>query len=251
MANAPAHSIVGSTLDALLRSGIDVEALGFAWARALPAVTLVPAFGLRALPAPARALTALALAVCVMPAVVAASAGPLGPAGPALVRLGAEVARGVPVAIAAAVPLWAATMAGNVADALRGALDTSSPPVVEGRAGPMGVLFSLLASSMFLAGGGPARVAGVLALPYAPPDPWTAAAADVTGGIALAVAVGGPLLAAGTVVEIASALVARAATPAQVHLLLAPLRALAALLVVGLVFERLAAVLERGVSGMP
>ena len=43
-------------------------ALGLAWARALPAVTLVPAFGLRAVPGPARPAMALALAACIFPA---------------------------------------------------------------------------------------------------------------------------------------------------------------------------------------
>jgi type III secretory pathway component EscT len=243
-------SLLGSVLDVLLRGGIDVEGLAFAWARTMPAITLVPAFGLRALPAPARVLAGLALAVCVSPAIVVAPASP-ATTETAVVRLFAEVARGLPVAIAAAVPLWAATMAGNVADALRSATDASSLPAVEGRAGPMGVLFSLLASSMFLAGGGPSRAAMALAVQPAPHEPLLAAAADVTGGITLAVAVGAPLLAAGTIVEIAAALIARAAAPAQVHLLLAPLRALATLLVTGLVFDRLAAVLARSVGAAP
>ena len=52
-------SLVGTIADAFARSGVDLGALGLAWARVTPAVTLVPAFGLRALPAPARAVMAL------------------------------------------------------------------------------------------------------------------------------------------------------------------------------------------------
>ena len=79
---------------------------------------------------------ALAFAACIFPAlapVAAASSQPW-----AVLAL-AEVARGLPVAIAAAVPLWAATMAGGVADALRGSQETPSVPTVEGKATPLGV----------------------------------------------------------------------------------------------------------------
>jgi hypothetical protein len=70
-------------------------------------------------------------------------------------------------------------------------------------------------------------------------------------GIGLAVAIGVPLLAAGVVVDIAAALIARAASPAQVHALLAPLRALGMLAVMGVVFNRLAAVLAHAVQAAP
>jgi len=231
---------VGTLVDALAGAGTDVPALGLAWARAMPAVTLVPAFGLRAVPAPTRAVMGLALAASIFPALAPVAAPPHGPW---IVLALAEVARGLPVALAAAVPLWAATMAGGVADALRGSQETAGAPTVEGRATPLGVLLSLLASAIFLSTGGPSRVATSLALDAAGEHPLRAAAGDVVGGISLAVAVGGPLLAASVVIEVAAALVARAASPAQVHALLAPVRALATLAVLGLLLDRLAAVL--------
>jgi type III secretory pathway component EscT len=241
-------SIVGTVADAFARSGVDLAALGLAWARAMPAVTLVPAFGLSALPAPGRAVMALAFAGSFFPALAPVATTSTQPwAVLALV----EVARGLPVAIAAAVPLWAATMAGGVGDALRGSQDAPSVPVVEGRATPLGVPLSLLASAIFLATGGPARVVRALALHPAGAHPLAAAAQDIVGGIALAVALGGPLLAASVVVEIAAALVARAASPAQVHVLLAPLRALATLAVMAVVLERLASALARAVESSP
>jgi flagellar biosynthesis protein FliR len=241
-------SPIGTVADTFARAGIDLAPLGLAWARATPAVTLVPAFGLRALPAPARAVLALALAGCIFPALAPIDAGPARP-WPVLVLV--EVARGLPVAIAAAVPLWAATMAGGVADALRGSQEAPSAPTVEGPATPLGVAMSLLASAIFLGTGGPARVVTALADRPVAPHPVVAAASDLAGGITLAIALGGPLLAAAAVIEIAGALIARAASPAQVHTLVAPLRALATLAVMGIVLERLSVALARAVEAAP
>src|SRR5579884_3525917 len=219
-------SLVQAVADAFAHAGVDLTALGLAWARATPSIALVPAFGLRALPAPARAVIGLAFAASVFPAM-----GPPAttPSLPWALLLVGEAIRGIPVAIAASVPLWAATMAGGVADALRGSQEAPTAPTVEGRATPLGVPMSLLASAIFLATGGPARVAAALAFRPAGDAPLLAAVHDLVGGIAVAVALGAPLLAAGVIVEIAAALVARAASPAQVHALLAPLRSLASL----------------------
>jgi flagellar biosynthetic protein FliR len=240
---------------ALTREGIDVERLGLAWARVTPAVTLIPAFGLRALPAPARALLALAMAAVIFPAVAGADPGAAGMwRASALVWLLhalVEVARGLPVAIAAAVPLWAATMAGGVADALRGSNDAPTVPVVEGRATPTGVPMSLLASAIFLTTGGPSRVARALASDAGFAHPVVAAVRNIAEGTSVAVALGGPLLAASVVIEIAGALIARAASPAQVHAILAPIRALVALAVLALVFGRLEAALETVIATAP
>jgi type III secretory pathway component EscT len=243
---------------ALSREGAglsDLGRIGLAWARTMPAVTIVPAFGLRALPAPGRALLGLALAATIFPAVAGAAGADTGglAAAPWVLRAGVEVARGLSVAIAAAAPLWAATMAGGVADALRGSQEGPNVAVVEGRATPTGVPLSLLASAIFLTTGGPARIARALA---APPvalahGPVIAAVQDLAHGTTLAVALGAPLLAAGAVIEIAAALVARAASPAQVHALLAPLRALAGLVVLALVFDRLEAALAAAVVSAP
>ena len=111
-------------------------------------------------------------------------------------------------------------------------------PTVEGRATPLGVLFSLLAATIFLGTGGPAHVVGALA--SSPPelgDGVTRAAADIAAGIGIAVAMAAPLLAASIIVEIAGALVARAASPAQLHAFLAPIRSLALLMLTALLLE--------------
>jgi type III secretory pathway component EscT len=241
-------SVVEVVAEAFQRSGVDLSALGLAWARAMPAVTLVPAFGLRALPAPARVVMGLALAASIYPALAPEAAAASQPW--ALQAL-TQVMGGLPVAIAAAVPLWAATMAGGVADALRGSRDTPQVPAVEGTPTPLGALLSLLASAIFLGTGGPARVVAALALRPVGAHPLMAVSEDLVSGIALAVALGGPLLAAAVVIEIAAALVARAASPAQVHALLAPLRALGTLAVLAIVLERLATALGTAVQSAP
>jgi len=241
-------SFLGAVVDELSTGGVDIVALGLAWARATPAVVLVPAFGLKAVPAPARTVFALALAASIFPAVTPIA--PLGTTPWGLLAF-AEFVRGIPIALAAAIPLWAATMAGGVVDALRGSNDQVSVPTVEGRATPLGVPLSILACTLFLATGGPSRVAMALATRPLDGHPFLAAAHDITGGIELAVAIAAPLLAAAIVIEIAAALIARASTPAQIHALLAPVRALGLLAVLALVFERLSGALERVVASAP
>jgi type III secretory pathway component EscT len=235
-------------LDELAAQGIDIGGLGLAWARVMPTVVIVPAFGLRATPVPVRAAFGLVFAASVCAAIAPISAGT---SEPWVLRGLAEVARGLPVALAAAIPLWAATMAGGLADALRGDRDALSGSTPEGRATTLGIPLSLLASAMFLASGQPARVAALLARHPAGAHPLLAARDDIVSGIWLAVALAGPLLAASVVLEIAAALVARAASPAQVHALLAPIRAIGTLVVIGIVFERFAGVLEKSILTIP
>jgi type III secretory pathway component EscT len=241
-------SIISAVAEGFARSGVDLARLGLAWARAAPSVAIVPAFGLRALPTAARGVLGLALAAAVFPALPALAES--GLPWPLLALR--EIALGLPIAVAAAVPLWAATMAGGVADALRG----SSPslvtaPTVETGATPLGVPLSLLACALFLATGGPARVVLALALHPTVGHPVLAAVQDLDSGITMAIAVGGPLLAASIVIEVAGALVARAASPAQLHLLLAPLRALCLLAIMAVVLERMAGVLAIAVEHAP
>jgi flagellar biosynthetic protein FliR len=228
-----------------LLGDIDWGAWAVAWARVAPAVALVPAFGLRALPPAARALIALLLATLLVSAVRPAAHGLL----PLPLAILAALVQGLPVALAAAVPLWAATMAGGTIDALRGVQPDRSSPTVEDRTSSLGVLFSLLSAVIFLASGGPARVVLALAAPAVPVvDPLARAAADITSGIGVAVAIAAPLIAASIVVEVAVALVTRAAAPAQVHTSLAAARSLALLVLTALFFERIAGLLARVVQ---
>lgn len=220
-------------------AGLDLARVGLGFARATPAVTLVPAFGLKAIPAPARITFALCLAVVIAPALPPVDLGRAW-----LVDVLREVARGLPVAVAAAVPLYVASQLGALVDGLRGSQATVQLPVIEGQTTPLGGLFGLLAGAIFLVSGGPARVA--TALIHAPPVDLpllVRVAHDLLGGVTLAIAIGAPLLAAAAVLEVALALVARAATPTNVQVLLAPLRGAALLVLTALVLDRLAAAL--------
>jgi hypothetical protein len=92
--------------------------------------------------------------------------------------------------------------------------------------------------------GGPAHVVGALA--GAPPgigDGVTRAAADIAAGIGVAVALAAPLIAASIIVELAGALVARAASPAHLHAFLAPIRSLALLILTALLLDRIASLM--------
>ncbi len=238
------HEVAASFRDA----GVDLGALGLAWARVTPTVTLVPAFGLRALPAAARGVIALALAVCIYPAVAPL---PIEADAPWAVLLVGEVIRGLPIAITTAAVLWAATMIGGMLDNLRGSQDSVQVPVIEGRTTPMSVPFALLAGAIFTSTGGPARVARALAVAAIPDHPILRAANDLTSSVALAVAIGAPLLVASLVIEVTAAVIARASAPAQIHALLAPLRTMGLLVICGVVFDRIAALLAIAVRTAP
>ncbi len=239
----PRVPLIPEVARAFAESGIDLAALGLAWARVTPTVVLVPAFGLRAMPTPVRGVLGAMLAFCIYPAMAPVLASQPGVPW-VLLALG-EILRGLPVALAAAVPMWAATMAGGVADSLRGSQDQRDLPVVEGKVSTLGVPLSLLASAIFLFSGGPSRVVSVLARGDFPTHPFAVMANDIASGITLALALSGPLLAASIVIEVAGALIARAASPAQVTALLSPLRAFALLAMFGLAFDKLANVLAQ------
>jgi type III secretory pathway component EscT len=172
-----------------------------------------------------------------------------GATAPWIVLALEQIAFGLPVALAAAIPLWAATMAGGLVDSLRGMQDGSGLAVVDApRATPLGILLSLLASVIFLSTGGPSRVSASLATMTLPEHPLLAAAQSLDVGIGLALALAAPLLSAAIVLELAFAMIARAASPAQVHALLAPVRALGLLAIVAIVLDRIAGVLEIAVG---
>lgn len=232
--------LVTAIADGLLASGVDLALVGRAWARATPLVVIVPAFGLRALSVPTRVSMALGLAAVLFPALTVTAVGAPTGATFALSVLVTEAFHGLPLAVATAVPLWAATMAGGLADQLRGAQDTGTFVTLDGRTGPLSVLHGLAASFAFFAMGGPARALRGLAR-----EPsglgWQETARVFSDGIGLSIALAAPVLAASLIIEISAALVARAAAPAHVDALLAPLKAITFLVVVALGLSRVVA----------
>jgi flagellar biosynthesis protein FliR len=236
---APLHP-PPSLLDALsavfAASGVDPRAWALGFARAAPAVTLVPAFGLSAVPPPTRLTLGLALGLCIAPAL----SGEVNGGGPFLLALGREALVGLPVALLASLSIYVAAMAGGLVDDLRGGRESVTLPVLPEQLPPVAVLFALLASIAFLETGGAARVASALSSPLLSARfSWAAVAQAFAGSVELAFAIAAPLAVTSVLLEAASALIARAASPAFIGPVLAPLKSVAVLAVLALVFERI------------
>ncbi len=233
--------------------GVDLRALMLAWARVAPSVAIVPAFGLRGLPAPVRIGLALCLALLIVPTVSLqiepSGAGmPGGHGGGFALAMLWQSLIGLPVAVTAAVALWAATMTGGLVDNLRGGRERANLPVVEPESTPLGAALSVLVGVFFLESGGVSRIAEALMRAQAPGLSTAALIAEqLVGGIQLAFAVAAPLLAAALVLEVASALVSRAASPAFVQPLVTSLKSLALLGAAALLLDRMAAFLAERV----
>jgi flagellar biosynthesis protein FliR len=227
---------LGDLLPALFGSlNADLSGWLRAFARLMPTLVLVPALGGGALPPPVRAGLGLALAVAVAPAL-----GPVGAGhGPLALVLLAEVARGTPPAVGASVLVYAALMAGGVIDDVRGSRGSMALPVFQGAATPMGTLLGLLVTIAFLEMGGTARVIAALFAPSPGPTLAAAVVARMTGTIGLAVAVASPVVAVSIMVGVAEALVTRAAVPAHITWLIAPLRGVVVLAVTLLLLDRM------------
>jgi type III secretory pathway component EscT len=233
-----------SLLDALsavfAANGVDPRAWALGFARATPAVTLVPAFGLSAVPPQTRLTLGLALGLCIAPAL----SGEVGDGGLLLLALGREALIGLPVALLASLSIYVAAMAGGLVDDLRGARESVTLPALPEQLPPVAALFALLASVAFLETGGAARVAGALSAPLlATRFSWSNVAQAFAASTELAFAIAAPLAVASVLLETTSSLIARAATPAFVGPVLAPLKSVALLGVLALVFERVAELL--------
>jgi flagellar biosynthesis protein FliR len=232
---------------ALAELGVDLRGWALAWARVTPALTLLPAFGLNALPVQTRAALGLALAVSIAP-----SLKPAEVSARFAVALLFEAARGLPVALAASGALWAAGMAGGLVDNIRGARETQALPIVDEGSSPLGALLELLVALVFLEGGGAARVAAALSESRTVSlGGWWQVAFGLTHAVELALAVAAPVVAVAIVLELANALIARSATPAHVIALLAPLRSILILAGFALLFERMAGLLASVAAHSP
>jgi flagellar biosynthesis protein FliR len=214
--------------------GEDPTAWALAWARAVPLVIIVPAFGLGAVAAPVRVALALGIAGAIAPAL----RGTVDPSVPLWFALLREAGRTLPLALGTAAILWAAIMAGGLVDNLRGAHEGTELPILEQPATPLGALFGLLVALGFLETGGVERVARVLSAPRLQTS-FAVAAERLADSVGIAVAIAAPLVVGSILIELASAFVARAASPAYVAPLVAPVRSLGVLFVVWLALERI------------
>jgi type III secretory pathway component EscT len=213
-------------LDLLREHGFALEPWALAWARVLPLVLIVPAFGARVLPGPSRVVLGVSLALCLV--------GPLSQQSTIvgetfLVRFVLELLRGLPTALSVAALLWAAMMAGGLMDDLRGQ-QVAAAGVFSDAPTPLATLLGLYVAAAFIQLGGAAGA--VEALAAAPdPNPVLGAVRSIVNSVQIAVALAAPVLTAVVVFEIAGALVARAASPAHIRPVLDPLRALLILVV--------------------
>ncbi len=213
-------------LEALSSRGVDLQAWVLAWARLLPTLTLVPAFGAKLLPAPARVVLALAMAVILMPTVASGTSVGQQPLAWAFAR---EFLRGLPIALSAAGLLWAAMMAGGLVDDLRGASNAQAT-VFSDAPTPLSTLLGLYAAFAFLHLGGAERVVERLMAPVDPASPLLLSVAlELAAAVGIAVSLAAPVLSAVIVWEVTSALITRAASPAHMQQTLVPVRALVAL----------------------
>lgn len=250
MASLPSDAALWSlVMHALERLGVSWQQLLLAWGRVLPFVTIVPAFGSRLMPAPARAVFGIGLAALLAPAV----AQQVSTAGQTHLLFGfiGELLRGLPVALSAGGLIWAATMAGGLVDDLRGASQQQSLVFQDART-PLATFVGLFAITGFLQLGGVEATLGLLthrggdaSLPRA--------VHDLVQALRVAFALAAPVLCVSVVWEVSGALIARAASPAHIQALLAPLRAVVVLgafiLVLPAFFELLVTLLRAYARG--
>ncbi|HEX3903389.1 MAG TPA: flagellar biosynthetic protein FliR [Polyangia bacterium] len=243
------------------RLAVLVLAIALGAARATPIVWMVAPLGGPRLPGPVRAGLSILLAALASPILVA-SAGAAALAQASVVQLALAFAREVLVGFClgfvASAAFRAAEIAGRLGDTLRGAnVAEILVPTAEERSSPLGVLYLLLATVVFLQIGGVPRLVDALlesyrALPVGgglDAGSTRRAAALVTVAsarlIASGVALAAPVIVALWLTDLALGLVARAAPQVPVYFIGLPLKGL---LAIGLVLVSVGA-LEATLAG--
>jgi len=207
-------------------------------ARVMPSMIIVPAFGLRAVPAGARLALALCLGVCVSPALAESDALPF------VLAVTLQALRGMPVAVAAAAALWAASMAGGLIDELRHGRERLQVPLAPTEGGAASTLFAMVAAIAFLETGGPSRIVAALSRPSETIGGLLPQVVrDLLAGVQVAVAVAMPFLVASVFFEVLSSLITRTVQATSLQSLWAPLRTLFFLLLLAAMLDRVLALI--------
>jgi flagellar biosynthetic protein FliR len=227
------------------RLAVAIVAIALGAARATPIVWMVAPLGGPRLPTPVRAGLALLLAALASPVLVA-SAGAAALAQASVVTLALALAREVLVGLClgfvASAAFRAAEMAGRLGDTLRGAnIAEILVPTAEERSSPLGVLYLLIATLIFLQIGGVPRLCDALLDSYrvlpvggglqagavhrAAAVVTLASARLIASGVALAA----PVIVALWLTDLALGLVARAAPQVPVYFIGLPLKGLLAI----------------------
>lgn len=223
--------MLSQLLDLLESNAVPWRAWAVAWARVLPTAVLLPALGARFLPAQVRTVLGLSLALLLVPAV-----SETAPSDAWLLACFQGLFHGLPVAVSASVLLWAASQAGGLVDDVRGASAAQEQVLTDAQT-PLATLLGLFASMAFLQLGGVEAVVLDLAQPTS--SGWQTVVSHLNYGLAIAYALAVPCIVVAWVIDVASALVARAASPASVTSLTGPLRSLVVLGAFAVVFPRL------------
>jgi flagellar biosynthetic protein FliR len=234
-------------------------------ARVLPVIWMVAPLGGPRLPATVRVGFALLLALVAAPALVA-NAGVGALADLSVLRftllLARELVIGLCLGLVASAAFRAAEVAGRLGDSLRGAnVAEILVPTAEERASPLGVLYLLLATIVFLQIGGVPRLVEALLSSYrtlpvggglgepaarrAALIVLVASAKLIASGMALAA----PVVVALWLTDLALGLIARAAPSVPVYFLGLPLKGLLAIGVVLLGLGTLQGALASGFAG--
>ena len=207
------------------------------WLRALARVSslllFVPIFGGAALPVVARLGLGLALAATVAPALPLSAA-----AAPLWSELFAQFAQGLPVAVGAALLLHVTLMSGAIVDELRGSRALGDGAVFDGQQTPLGLLLGLLVALSLLESGAVTRLTALLLVSGSEPS-LLQIARQLSASIGFAVAISAPVAALSIVLSAAEALIARAASPADLLPVLAPARSVVLLAAAALLLDRL------------
>jgi flagellar biosynthetic protein FliR len=229
-------------------------AVGLGAARTVPVTWLVSPLGGARLPATARVAFGLLLAGLASPALAAAAArAGLDRAGAAFLGLvlAREILVGLGVGLVVSFAFRAAEAAGRLVDVLRGAsLAEVLVPTSDERASPVGALYVLLATLVFLElGGVPRLLAALLASYEAVPLAGAITAANLRGAawvvatasarlLTAALALAAPVVVALWLTDLALGMVARVAPQVPVYFVGLPAKGL---LAVGIVLVGLGA----------
>jgi type III secretion protein SpaR/YscT/HrcT len=214
-------------------------AMGVGLTRTLPIVWMIPAFGGKNVPAQVRMGLALALSAVSFPQVLLSLPRTGGPMFWILL-LAREGLVGFTVGFVGASIFRAAESAGKLIDILRGAnMAEVLSPVAEERSSPLGDIFTLLVSVIFLELGGLPLVAAAMARSYeAVPLDFTPMPASLAGAANLVIitsaklleatlALAAPALVALLLADLVLGAVARMAPQIPVYFVGMPLKALA------------------------
>lgn len=234
---------------------------GFAMARTLPILLMVPAFGGVHLTATLRLTIGLLLGALAMPRLMGVAFPVDAPVVLALI-LAREIGVGMTLGFVASLLFHAAESAGRFIDVVRGAnMSEVLAPISGQRSSPMGTLYLLLSTMVFLELGGLSRMATAVSHSYEVVPLWPVgvsvhAGSDLvlhlikltSGMLESVIGLCAPVIVSLLLVDVALGLVARVAPQLQVYFLGLPIKALGGIGMVLISIGALHLALQEGVA---